>query len=143
MVRRQTEKVASIIRPRIGRVVACAPPEGRDLGWAHPITGRRMHAKRGVDLWLGEHERGARHDALLELGFYARVGEPELTADDARLLALRGADGRRPRLDGRSTAVEVVRAMGELASPVDRAAPYALQRLTDRLRRPRSRVQEG
>jgi hypothetical protein len=49
LVRRQTERVADILRPYVGRVVACAPPEGRDLGWAQPITGRRIHAKRGVD----------------------------------------------------------------------------------------------
>jgi hypothetical protein len=141
-VREQTEQVAARLRPYVGDVFACAPPGGKSVGWRHPITKVKQREKRGVDDWLGEHERQDRPEAFLEIGRLEPVREAELTVDDPRLL-VPGEKGRRPRLDGRQTTVALVRAMGELASPDERVAPYALNQLAEALGRPTSKVQEA
>lgn len=142
LVREQTDAVAALLRPYVADVFACAPPEGKSYGWRHPRTNVEQREKRGVDDWLGEHAREDRHHAFLEIGRFEQAQAAKLTVDDPRLLVPR-EDGRRPRIDGRRTTVEVVRAMGERASPVDRVAPYALNELATSLGRPTSRVQDG
>ena len=75
LVLNQTSKVTDILRSRGVYAVACAPPEGEKLDWRHPWTGVQMRAKRGVDDWLGEHPRRARHRAMLDLVVREHSGE--------------------------------------------------------------------
>ena len=135
LVRDQTEKVAAILRPLVSRAVACAPPEGKSYGWHHPITGIEMREKRGIDDWLGKQERGDRYDAFQEIGFFDKIREAELRADDARLASARA--------DGAQTTVDVLRVMAELAPPGSPVAPYAQTQIAERLGRSKSRVQEA
>jgi hypothetical protein len=135
LVLSQTQTVTDILTARGARAVACAPPEGRSLGWRHPYTGAKMRAKRGVDDWLGEHAPGDRHEAMLELVFHERVADSELTADHPALAGVRS--------DGRETTVALVRALGELARPDDRVAPYAEERLMASLGRAKLTVQQA
>jgi hypothetical protein len=139
LVREQTTRVANLLGPYVGEVFACAPPEGEPYGWRHPVTKVAQRKKRGADDWLGEHARDDRHDAFLEIGRFEIAQPATLMANDPRLLVAPG-NHRRPRADGRQTTVDVVRMMGELASP-DGIAPFALHTLAERLDRPASRVQ--
>jgi hypothetical protein len=125
LVLEQTERVAAILNEAGARAVACAPPEGRSRGWRHPVSGAEQKIKRGVDDWLGEHEPGERHDAMLELVCRPRrVGDSELTADHPALEGIRA--------DGRENTVALVRTLGEWASP-EGVAPYAETRLSESL----------
>jgi hypothetical protein len=134
-VRFQTETVAGIVGRYAARVVACAPPEGSSYGWSHPLTGIERRAKRGVDDWLGEHPRRARADAMLDLVFHEPVGGAELTADHPALAGI--------RRDARENTAELVRALGETASPTERVTPYAEQSLMASLGRAKRTLQKA
>jgi hypothetical protein len=52
-VRAQAFAVVKVLQTAGVPAIASAPPEGRDLGWQHTVTGQRMRAKLGVDDYLG------------------------------------------------------------------------------------------
>jgi hypothetical protein len=130
----QTEQVAAILREQGAEAIACAPPEGKSYGWHHPITGREMRAKLGVDDWLGQNKPGDRHAALRELVFYERVADVTLTLDDPRWEGI--------RRDGARTALDVTLALGATATP-DGLAVYRRDALVTTLGRRKSRVEHG
>jgi hypothetical protein len=134
-VRDQTEMVAGILRPHVGEVFACAPPdEGRSYGWRHPLTGTEQREKLGIDDWIAKNlEDGTeRHDAFLEIGRREQRASADLTVEHPGLL-IPQADGRRARVDGRRSTVALVKTLGELATP-DGVARYELNALWARLR---------
>jgi hypothetical protein len=70
MVRAQVDAAVSILSDCGVPAVGCAPPPGRELGWADPLTGEPKRAKHGIDDWLyldGERPEDGRHDALLDI----------------------------------------------------------------------------
>jgi hypothetical protein len=135
LVKDQTDKVAKVLNECGARAVACAPPEGECYGWRHPLTGRDMRKKRGVDDWLGEHEPEKRHEALLGLVVRERVGDaPGLDQIEHHRLS--------GRSDGRRTTRDLLEAMGEDATP-DRRAPYRRSALADRVGRDPRRIDDA
>jgi hypothetical protein len=67
LVRKQVDKAVQQLANVGVPAVGCAPPPGRSLGWEHPVTGRLMQVKQGVDDYLATFSRLQRHDALLDL----------------------------------------------------------------------------
>lgn len=135
LVLEQTQKVTAVLKDSGAVAVSCAPPEGESLAWSHPYTGVEMRAKRGVDDWLGEHQPGERHDALLELVYHEQASDAELTVDHPALEGM--------RLDGRKTVVELLLELGRNASPTTRIAPYAERRLMTKLERHKEPLQRA
>jgi hypothetical protein len=111
-----TRKVTNVLNRAGARAVACAPPEpGLDA------AGKPL--KRGVDDWLGEHEPGDRHEAMLDLIYHERAGDAELNTDHPALDGIRA--------DAARTVVALLRHLGETAQPDSRIAPYAELRLIE------------
>jgi hypothetical protein len=123
----QTRKVTEILRMRGAHAVACAPPEGRSLGWPHPYTGVEMRAKRGVDDWLGEHARRDRHDAMLDLVVRESAADDAPGLEDAVARATR-------RRDQAETCRRLLRELGRDATDHG-IAPYRRDDLAQRTER--------
>jgi hypothetical protein len=136
MVEEQTKQVAAVLEPIVGRVVACAPGEGKSYGWRHPLTGVEMKKKRGIDDALGEFAPADRHEAFLdEVGFYGVIREAELTTNHPLLTGMRS--------DGRKGVVDTLKEVGKYAPPGSATTRYPETRAADALRRPKKSVQRN
>jgi hypothetical protein len=67
-VRRQAFATVLALQTAGVPAVAAAPPEGRDLGWNHAVTGHRMRAKLGVDDFLAAGGRLGEMRAVVPVG---------------------------------------------------------------------------
>jgi hypothetical protein len=130
LVADQTRYVVDLLRAKGADAVACAPPEGKSLGWSHPVSGVEQRAKVGLDDWLGPEHDGD----LLDIVCRIPEGAATLTPDDPRLLA----EGT--YRTGREATARVLCALGEEARPGSDVVAFHQHALAERLGMPQATV---